>query len=130
MSIIEDDYVLLADLQGDMLILRVAHKLTGIVIYTKRKRVINRFHIKSEIHAFRDYMLERNGLKQVVLDYLTESHDIDKNGKDLRTILDEVKEAQVKKGYFDVSSNDIEEIEREVEKGRYLNEVIKEKFKN
>ncbi|RKQ12276.1 hypothetical protein D8M03_17150 [Lysinibacillus endophyticus] len=126
-SKIEDDYALLANKIGDMLVMRVAHKLTGVVIYTKRKRAINDLQIKSELYSFREDMLERNGLKQAVLDYLAKSHGISTEGKDLRTILNEVKEQQDKKGYFDVTSDDIADIKDKVNNGTELSDVIKEK---
>lgn len=126
-SQIEDDYALLADKKGDMLIMRVAHKLTGMVIYTKRKRVLNDLHIKSELYKFRDYMLNQNGLKQAVLDHLTKSHGINPEGKDLRTILNEIKEAQDNKGYFDISREELDEIKTQVENGQNLDELLEKK---
>lgn len=82
-----------------MLVMRVAHRKTGVVIYTKRKKIINKAHLRSELHSFREYMLERNGLNQALLDYLAKGHGVDATDKDLKSILDKVTEEQDKKGF-------------------------------
>lgn len=95
----DEDYALLADTIGEMLVMRVAHRKTGMVIYTKRKKIINKAHLRSELYSFREYILERNGLNQAILDYLSKGHGVDTTGKDLKSILDEVSVEQDKKGF-------------------------------
>lgn len=124
---LDDDYTLVTDRLGDMLVMKVVHKLTGVVCHTKRKRVINDLQIKSELYKFREFLFERNGLKQVLLNELAKRHGVDPEGKDLRTILDEVKAQQDKKGYFDVTREEAALINQEVnENGKDLDTVIKQ----
>lgn len=99
----DEDYALVIDIIGDMLVKMVAHKLTGVVIYKKRKKVVNKVHLKSEIYSFREYMLERNGLNQAILDVLTKRYEVDPEGKDLRSILCKVNEQQDIKGCINLT---------------------------
>ncbi len=91
MSILATDYALIADKKGDMLVMKVVHKATGIVYHTKRRRAINDLHIKSTLRQYRHYLFEEMGIEQVVLDSMIARHGVDPAGKSLREILDEIK---------------------------------------
>lgn len=99
MSEIADDYILSADKQSDMLIMKVIHKKTGVIIHTKRKRAINDLHIKSVLRHYRRELFEEQGLEQLLLDDLAKRHNVDPEGKILREILDEVNASQNDRGY-------------------------------
>lgn len=121
-----ENYAFTAKTIGDMLVMKVIHKLTGVVIYTKRKKILNKTHLRSELYTFREYLFERNGLEQIILDNLTRSHGIDTEGKDLNLILDEVSVAQNNKGYFEVTNNEAQTMEEEVKKGEQLDDLLKQ----
>jgi len=121
-----ENYAFTAKTIGDMLVMKVIHKLTGVVIYTKRKKILNKTHLRSELYTFREYLFERNGLEQIILDNLTRSHGIDTEGKDLNLILDEVFVAQNNKGYFEVTNNEVQTMEEEVKKGEQLDDLLKQ----
>lgn len=125
-AILAEIYELSRELVGNTLILRVAHKTTGVIIYTERKIVINKMHLRSELCKFREYMLERNGLSQVVLDDLVKTYNIDPNGKSLRAILDEVTMQQLQLGHLNFSEDEKELIYSEVAQGKELYHVINE----
>ncbi|MGE8000882.1 hypothetical protein ACQKOF_19840 [Lysinibacillus sp. NPDC093190] len=122
-------YTFTAKTIGDMLVMKVIHKLTGVVIYTKRKKILNKAHLRSELYSFREYLFERNGLEQIILDNLTKSQGIDTEGKDLNLILDEVSAAQSNKGYFEVTNDEVLTMEEEVKKGEQLDDVLKQMWK-
>lgn len=103
MSVLATDYALIADKKGDMLIMKVVHKSTGIVIHTKRCRAINDLHIKSTLRQYRYYLFEEMGIEQVVLDNLIARHGVDPEGKSLREILDEINKAQDEKNYLQLN---------------------------
>lgn len=121
-----ENYAFTAKTIGDILVMKVIHKLTGVVIYTKRKKILNKTHLRSELYTFREYLFERNGLEQIILDNLTRSHGIDTESKDLNLILDEVSVAQNNKGYFEVTNNEIQTMEEEVKKGEQLDDLLKQ----
>ncbi|UNT55103.1 hypothetical protein [Lysinibacillus capsici] len=121
-----ENYAFTAKTIGDMLVMKVIHKLTGVVIYTKRKKILNKTHLRSELYTFREYLFERNGLEQIILDNLTRSHGIDTESKDLNLILDEVSVAQNNKGYFEVTNNEVQTMEEEVKKGEQLDDLLKQ----
>ncbi|UDK95250.1 hypothetical protein EYB33_02820 [Lysinibacillus sphaericus] len=106
--------------------MKVVHKLTGVVIYTKRKKILNRAHLRSELYTFRGYLFELNGLEQIILDNLTKSHGINTEGKDLSSILNEVSSAQNNKGYFKVTNNEVQTMEEGVKKGEQLDDLLKQ----
>lgn len=99
MSEIADDYILSADKQSDMLIMKVIHKKTGVLIHTKRCRAINDLHIKSTLRKYRHHLFEEQGLEQILLDDLAKRHQVDPSGKTLSAILDEINSSQDAKGY-------------------------------
>ena len=119
-------YAFTAKTIGDMLVMKVVHKLTGVVIYTKRKKILNKAHLRSELYSFREYLFERNGLEQIILDNLTKNYGIDTEGKGLNSILDEVTAAQNNKGYFEVTDDEVQTIQEEVGKGEQLDDVLKQ----
>lgn len=119
-------YTFTANTVGEMLVMKVVHKLTGVVIYTKRKKILNRAHLRSELYTFRGYLFERNGLEQIILDNLTKSHGINTEGKDLSSILNEVSSAQNNKGYFKVTNNEVQTMEEGVKKGEQLDDLLKQ----
>lgn len=120
-----ENYAFTVKTIGDMLVMKVIHKLSGIVIYTKRKKILNKTHLRSELYTFREYLFERNGLEQIILDNLTKSHGIDTEGKDLNLILDEVSVAQNNKGYFKVTNDEVQTMEEGVKKGEQLDDLLK-----
>jgi len=119
-------YAFTAKTIGDMLVMKVVHKLTGDVIYTKRKKILNKAHLRSELYSFREYLFERNGLKQIILDNLTKNYGIDTEGKGLNSILAEVSVAQNNKGYLEVTDDEVQTMQEEVCKGKQLDDVLKQ----
>lgn len=118
-------YAFAANTIGEMLVMKVVHKLTGVAIHTKRKKILNKAHLRSELYSFREYLFERNGLEQIVLDSLTKEHGIDTSGKNLGEILDEISASQANKRYIDVTSEEVKHIHEEVDDGKHLGEVLK-----
>lgn len=118
-------YAFTANTIGEMLVMKVVHKLTGVVIHTKRKKILNKAHLRSELYSFREYLFERNGLEQIVLDSLAEKHSIDTTGKDLRGILDAISATLDTKGYFDVNSEEVQRMHDEAGDGKHFGEVLK-----
>lgn len=121
-----ENYAFTAKTIRDMLVMKVIHKLTGIVIYTKQKKILNKTHLRSELYIFREYLFERSGLEQIILDNLTKSHGISTESKDLNLILDELSAAQNKKGYFEVTNNEVQTMEEGVKKGEQLDDLLKQ----
>lgn len=99
MSTISNDYALIANKKGDMLVMQVVHKNTGIIIHTKRCRAINDLHIKSTLRQYRHHLFEGKGLEQILLNDLVARHGVDPDGKTLKEILDEVNSSQNGRGY-------------------------------
>lgn len=99
MTNLANNYALIADKKGDMLVMQVVHKNTGVVIHTKRCRAINDLHIKSTLRQYRHHLFEEKGLEQLLLDDLVKRHKIDPTGKSLREILNEVNSSQNGCGY-------------------------------
>ncbi|EON73846.1 hypothetical protein [Lysinibacillus sphaericus] len=118
-------YAFTANTIGEMLVMKVVHKLTGVAIYTKRKKILNKAHLRGEIYSFREYLFERNGLEQIVLDSLAKEHEIDTSGKNLRGILDKISALQDNKRYIDVTSEEVQHMHEEVDDGKHLGEVLK-----
>lgn len=100
MSVLAEDYALIADKKGEMLIMQVVHKKTGVVIHTKRKRAINNLHIKSVLRHYRRELFEEQGLEQLLLEDLARRHKINVEGKSLKEILDEINDSQNRKNYL------------------------------
>ena len=119
-------YAFTAKTIGDMLVMKVVHKLTGVVIYTKRKKILNKAHLRSELYSFCEYLFERNGLEQIILDNLTKNYGIDTEGKGLNSILDEVSVAQNNKCYFEVTADEVQTIQEELRRGEQLDNVLKQ----
>lgn len=125
-AILAEMYELSRELVGNTLVLRVAHKSTGVIIYTERKTVVNKMHLRSELYRFREYMLERNGLSQVILDDLIKTYNINPLGKSLRAILDEVAMQQIQLGHLNFSEDEKALIYNEVAQGKELYLVMDE----